>query len=588
MVSLMLYAATMKKHWRIFEPDLRLVNKLCNALQCSPIVAAILVNRQYTDPEFVSNFLHPQMNQLRSPCGLKDMDVAVKRIEKAILADEKILIFGDYDVDGITSTAILFEFLRKAGADVTYYLPHRITEGYSLKPEHIDHIAIPGDVSLIITADCGSTSYEAIIRAKEADIDVVITDHHQVTKSLPDAVAMVNPHRLDCDAGFNHLAGVGVAMTLLICLRKHLRESGYWRDNNEPNLKALCDLVALGTIADAVPLIYENRIFVKAGLDVIRSGKARAGISEILSTCQTLPRHVDSEDIAFKIAPRLNAAGRMDHASLAAELLLTANRESAKQIVDSLNVLNHERKEAENAILREIQRHLSDDPEELLRDSLILAGKDWHEGVLGIAAARLVTQYHKPVVLISTRSGIGKGSGRSIPQFNLYEALSTSCADQLINFGGHSMAVGLSINPENINRFKLIFDRYVQNTLHGLDTSAEVLIDRELKFHEINGLLIDEIESLKPFGNGNSEPLFMARKVRVKKCQIVAERHRRMVLEQTEGIKQRSFSAIQFNVDPEINPPESFNRIAFRLQWNRWNGRKNIQLLIEETDEEQV
>jgi single-stranded-DNA-specific exonuclease len=546
------------------------------------------VNRQYTDPEVVFNFLHPQMNQLRSPCGLKDMDVAVRRIEKAIIAQEKILIFGDYDVDGITSAAILSEFLQKAGADVSYYLPHRITEGYSLKPEHIDHIAIPGDVSLIITADCGSTSHDAIIRAKEADIDVVITDHHQVAESLPDAVAMVNPQRLDCDAGFNHLAGVGVAMALLICLRKHLRESGYWHDNNEPNLKELCDLVALGTIADAVPLIYENRIFVRAGLDVIRAGKSRAGISEILSTCQTIPRHVDSEDIAFKIAPRLNAAGRIDHANRAAELLLTTNRKTAKKIVVSLNGLNNQRKEAENAILKEIQRHLSDNPEELLRDSLILAGQDWHEGVLGIAAARLVTRYHKPVVLISTRSRIGKGSGRSIPQFNLYEALSTSCANQLVNFGGHSMAVGLSIHPGNIDRFKSIFDRYAHNILHGLDTSAEVLIDRELDFHEINGQLIDDIDSLKPFGNGNNEPMFMSRNVRVKKCQIVAERHRRMVLEQTEGTKKRSFSAIQFNVNAELNPPESFDRMAFRLQWNRWNGRKNIQLLVEETDEEEV
>ena len=578
----------MKKHWRIFEPDLRLVNKLCNALKCSPIVATILVNRQFTNPEVVLNFLHPQMNQLRSPCRLKDMDVAVRRIEKAIIAQEKILIFGDYDVDGITSAAILSEFLRKAGADVSYYLPHRITEGYSLKPEHIDHIAIPGDVSLIITADCGSTSHEAIIRAKEADIDVVITDHHQVTESLPDAVAMVNPQRLDCDAGFNHLAGVGVAMALLICLRKHLRESGYWGGNNEPNLKDLCDLVALGTIADAVPLIYENRILVRAGLDVIRSGKSRAGISEILLACQTIPRHVDSEDIAFKVAPRLNAAGRMDHAGIAAELLLTANRKTAKQIVDTLTELNKERKEAENAILKEIHHHLAENPEELFRDSLILAGQDWHEGVLGIVAARLVTRYHKPVVLISTRSGVGKGSGRSIPQFNLYEALSTSCASQLVNFGGHSMAVGLSIIPENIDSFKSIFDRYAHKTLHGLDTSAEVQIDRELKFHEINGQLIDEIDSLKPFGNGNSEPIFMARNVRVKKCQIVGERHRRMFLEQTDGTKKLSFSAIQFNVNSELIPPDLFDRMAFRLQWNRWNGRKNIQLLVEETDEEEV
>lgn len=557
---------------------------LSDTLQCSPIVAAILVNRKFVDPEAALNYMRPQMKQLRSPCGLKGMNAAVERIARAIRTQEKILIFGDYDVDGITSAAILNEFFQQAGADVSYYLPHRITEGYSLKPEHIDRVAIPGGVSLIVTVDCGSNSHEAIDSAKAAEIDVVVTDHHRVVDSLPTAKAMVNPQRPDCEAGFQHLAGVGVAMALLICLRKYLRDSGHWSGNDEPNLKNLCDLVALGTVADAVPLVNENRIFVKAGLDVIRSGKCRTGISEILSACRTSHRNVDSEDIAFKIAPRLNAAGRMDHARLATELLLTDNRETAKQIVESIDELNNQRKEAESAILREIHAYLSDNPKELSRDSLVLAGKHWHEGVLGIVAARLVTQYYKPVVLISTRSGMGKGSGRSIPEFNLHQGLSISCADQLVSFGGHSMAVGLSILPENIDEFRSTFDRSVHDMTDGLELAAEVDIDHELSFKEITGQLIDEIETLKPFGNGNNEPLFMACDVTVKKCQIVGEKHRRMHLEQADNTTRRSFSAIQFNIDPRHNTPKSFDRIAFKLQWNRWNGRKNEQLLIEETD----
>ena len=575
----------MKKHWRICQPDNRLVQHLCNTLHCSPIVAAVLVNRELVTPEDALKYMHPQLGQLRSPNDLKDMGSAVARIGRAIATQEKILIFGDYDVDGITSAAILHDFLQQSGADVSYYLPHRIKEGYSLKPEHIDRIAVPGGVSLIITADCGSNSHAAVKRANTAGIDVVVTDHHQVSDPLPAAEAMVNPQRPDCTAGFEHLAGVGVAMALLICLRRHLRDKNHWKNGTQPNLKTLCDLVALGTIADAVPLVSENRIFVKAGLDVIRTGRSRPGITEILTACHTSHRNVDAEDVAFKIAPRLNAAGRMDHAHLAAELLLTNNPQAAKKIVASLDKLNVQRKETERAILEEIQLYLSENPAELSRRSLVLANDNWHEGVLGIVAARLATRYYKPVVLISTRSGIGKGSGRSIPQFDLHKGLTQSCADQLESFGGHSMAAGLKIRPENIDRFKNAFDRSVIDVTDGLELLNEVTIDRELRFSEITGPLIDEIETLKPFGNGNEEPLFMACGVKVKQIRIVGTRHRRMRLEQADDSTGQAFSAIQFNIDPQRDAPELFGRVAFRLQWNRWNGRKEAQLLVEETDE---
>ncbi len=581
----MVYAASMKKHWRICQPDTRLVQHLCNTLHCSPIVAAILVNRELVTPKDALKYMHPQLGQLRSPNNLKDMEPAVARIARAITTQEKILIFGDYDVDGITSAAILHDFLQQSGADVSYYLPHRIKEGYSLKPEHIDRIAVPGGVSLIITADCGSNSHAAVKRANRAGIDVVVTDHHQVSDPLPAAAAMVNPQRPDCPAGFEHLAGVGVAMALLICLRRHLRDKNHWKSGTQPNLKTLCDLVALGTIADAVPLVSENRIFVKAGLDVIRTGRSRPGITEILTACHTSHRNVDAEDVAFRIAPRLNAAGRMDHAHLAAELLLTNNPQAAKKIVALLDELNVQRKETERAILEEIQLYLSENPAELSRRSLVLANDNWHEGVLGIVAARLATRYYKPVVLISTRSGIGKGSGRSIPQFDLHKGLTQSCADQLESFGGHSMAAGLKIRPENIDRFKNAFDRSVIDVTDGLELLNEVSIDRELRFREITGPLIDEIETLKPFGNGNEEPLFMACGVKVKQIRIVGARHRRMRLEQADDSTGRAFSAIQFNIDPQRDAPELFGRVAFRLQWNRWNGRKEAQLLIEETDE---
>lgn len=582
--ALVVYAASMKKLWRICQPNTHLIQILCSALDCSPIVAAVLVNRNLITPEDALTYMRPSIAQLRSPCGLKDMNAAVERIARAIAAQEKILIFGDYDVDGITSAAILCEFLEQAGADVSYYLPHRIKEGYSLKPEHVDRVAAPGGVSLIVTADCGSGSHEAIRHAKASGIDVVVTDHHRVADPLPAAAAVVNPQRPDCMAGFENLAGVGVAMALLICLRKYLRDSGHWDGGNQPNLKALCDLVALGTIADAVPLVSENRIFVRTGLDVIQTGITRPGIAEILTACQTSHRTVDAEDVAFKIAPLLNAAGRMDHARLAAELLLTKNRQTAKQLVESLAGLNVQRKETERAMLEGIKQYLSENPQELSRGALVLASEGWHEGVLGIVAARLATRYYKPVVLISTRSGIGKGSGRSIPEFNLHKGLTNSCADQLESFGGHHMAAGLKIKPENIDKFKSAFEKSVIDVTDGLELTSEVNIDRELGFDEITGQLIDEIEDLKPFGNGNNEPLFMACKVRVKKSRIVGDRHRQMILEQAHATNGRSFSAIQFNIDPGREALESFERIAFRLQWNRWNGRKNVQLVVEDTN----
>lgn len=573
----------MNTRWHILQPDPNLVQELSNSLGCSPVTAAVLVNRNLLSGDDAVQFMQSNIGHLRQPCAMSGMDLAVERIAAAVENTEKILIFGDYDVDGVTAATLLFEFLRQAGADAFFYLPHRIHEGYGLKPDHIDGVAIPNRVGLILTVDCGSGSHAAVSRAKAAGIDVIITDHHRVTASLPSAGAVVNPKRLDCEAGFEHLAGVGVVMALLICLRKHLRDAGLWRHRPEPNLRMLCDLVALGTVADSVPLVAENRIFVKTGLEVIRGGGSRPGIMEMLKYCQTPFQTIDAEDIAFKIVPRLNAAGRMDHALLAARLLLAESRETAQSIVKTLDELNRRRRETEQRILREIQQHLSDHPEELIRKALVLSGGDWHEGVLGIVAARLVERYYRPVVLISTRNGIGKGSARSIAEFNLYQGLS-DCADSLENFGGHGMAAGLKIKPENIGDFKEAFEDVAARTTRGLQLAPEVRIDCALEFDQISDQLIDEIEGLRPFGNGNTEPLFMAHNVNIEQPQIVGQRHRRMRLTQTLAGAAQSLPAIHFNIDPHRKPPQRYQRVAFRLQWNRWNGNKSAQLVIAATD----
>ena len=575
------YVAIMKKDWQILQADIQSVKNLCDILKCDPITATLLVNRKIDTAESALKFLNPSLNNIRSPFSIKDMDTAVRRVYKAIKNADKILIFGDYDVDGITSTSILLNFLQNSGADVHYYIPHRAKEGYSLQTMHISDYAIPNKINLIITVDCGSGSHDAVKTAQEAGIDVIITDHHIISKRLPEAFAVVNPKRHDCTAGFDNLAGVGVAFVVIICLRKYMRDLNFWQDRPEPNLKNLCDLVALGTLADSVPLVDENRIFTSAGVQVIKTGNNRPGISALLKICHIENSYINSEDIAFKIAPRLNAPGRMEHGKLSVEILTTESLNDAMQMATSLNDLNILRRNIEQKIINYIHAYLAENPGELEKRSLVLSAGDWHEGVLGIVASRLVDSYFRPVVVISTKNGIGKGSARSIPGFDLYEGLS-ACSDDLVQFGGHSMAAGLKIKLKNIERFKTNFDNAVATGIKPSDFTPKLSIDCELGFDDISDRLIDEIESLTPFGNGNPEPLFMAKNVEVFSSKIVGKNHRSMLLKQSAGKMPKIFNAIHFNALTDAPLKDNFDRIAFRLRWNRWNGQKKVQIIVEE------
>jgi single-stranded-DNA-specific exonuclease len=572
----------MKKEWQILRPDRCAVEKLTGLLNCHPAIASILVNRKIASPEDALNFLSVSLNHLRLPFTLKDMDVAIHRIVKAITHNEKILIFGDYDVDGITATTILLKFFRSAGADVSYYIPHRITEGYGLQSSHITTCALAKKINLIITVDCGSGSHDAVTAAKAAGIDVIITDHHMVTDTLPPAVAVINPKRYDCPSGFDDLAGVGVAFYLLVCLRKELREQNFWKSRPEPNLKNICDLVALGTLADMVPLTNDNRILAKTGLDIMGSSP-RPGIKALMEVCGINKRTVDSDDVIFGLAPRLNSAGRIDHASMAVELLATKNMDHASQIARSLNHMNQKRRSMETQILAQIENHLTVNPSLLQKNTLVLAHRDWHLGILGIVASRVMKKYFCPVVLISTADGIGKGSARSIPGVNLYDGL-CACAGDLESFGGHAMAAGLKIKTEKIDRFESNFENFVDDITNPDDFISKVYIDYELGFDDISEDFIDEIESLNPFGAGNPEPIFMAGNITVVSSKIVGKHHRRMLLKQSGGKTDKTFHAIHFNGNSGIPIKESFDRIAFRLRWNRWNSRKTAQMVIEEVE----
>ena len=414
----------MKNRWHMFDQEPDKVRELSQMLSFHPVMASVLINRNIHTIKAATDFLNTSLNNMPSPFSLKDMNVAVNRIYSAITDREKILIFGDYDVDGITATVILLNFLRYAGADVSYYIPHRVSEGYSIQPDHISRYARPHKVALIITADCGSGSHHAATAAKNAGIDMIITDHHTITEDIPPALAVINPKRGDCPAGLQNLAGVGVAFCLLICLRTHLREKGFWQEGLEPNLKSYCDLVALGTVADMVPLIEENRILCKTGLTLIHSGH-RPGLTALLEASAIQNDFLDADDIAFRLAPRLNAAGRMDHAARAVELLTAQDLNSAKKTAHTLNLLNRKRRRVEQGIFDDIQRLLENNPSLRQRRSLVLSGQGCLAGVLGIVESKIVNAYYRPFILIRTRDGIGIGSGRCVAGINLYDALAS-------------------------------------------------------------------------------------------------------------------------------------------------------------------
>lgn len=570
----------MQKIWQLLKPESAAVREMSRHLACHPITAAVLINRNLNSARQATNFITSSLNMIRTPLALKDMDVAVSRIHRAIAANENILIFGDYDVDGITATAVILEFCKHIGARVSYYIPHRLKEGYSLQPHHIRNHALPNRIQLIITADCGSGSHAAIAAARQSGIDVIVTDHHTVLEQIPPAAAVLNPKRPDCRSGMEALSGVGVAFALIIALRKYLREQNFWQQLAEPNLKNLCDLVALGTIGDMVPLVEENRIFSKTGLSLIRSA-LRPGISALRAAAGIADQRLDADDVAFRLVPRLNAAGRMDHASIALELLTTDNIATARQLAQSLNGLNDRRQEQEKAVFENILSDFQHHPQRLKKRTLVCWDSGWHRGVLGIVASRIMEAYFRPVVLVAIEGNLGRGSARSIPGLDLFSALQC-CQHCLEDFGGHSMAAGLTVRAEKLSEFQDAFESAVTQMTGPEDWIPKLTIDAEIELADINENLIDEIEKLSPFGTGHPEPIFAARNVKVVSSKMVGKNHRKMALIQDAGPVAKPVSAIRFNADEPMRTRESFARIAFRLRWNRWNDNRTIQLIIED------
>jgi single-stranded-DNA-specific exonuclease len=571
----------MEKQWQVINPDPETVRTLSRQIHCSPLIARLLAIRGIQTNVQATQFLDPSLRDLAAPMKLAGMNDAVRRIHQALATDEKMLVFGDYDADGITATAALIAFLRHCGARVGYYIPHRIADGYGLGPEFIRSRAIPAGIGLIITADCGSGSSEAITVARRAGIHTIVTDHHPITRLPSDAVAVINPTRAECHANLAHLAGVGVAFYLIIALRAHLRKAGFWKNRREPNLKHLCDLVAVGTIADVAPLVGENRILTTIGLQQINQA-ARPGIAALLRMSGSPHAPTDAQSIAFRLAPRLNAAGRLVHARMSCELLLTDNRQKAAHLASALCRLNDRRQAMEKDLLEVILDRLGRPRKQMDRPVLVIDGDRWHEGILGIVASRLTRQFNRPAVVISTRNGVGKGSARSVDGIDLSAALDR-CADLLDRFGGHPLAAGLSLPTANISAFRTRLESVVGQIAADRNDEPTLPIDAHLPLDDITPELMNNLDRLEPFGQANPYPLFMDTGVRVHANQTVGDRHRRMVLESRSG-RGRKHPAIQFNVTGVPAGMDRFDKIAYRPQWNYWNGRKNLQLLVKDTE----
>lgn len=545
------------------------VLSLSKKLGLPPIIATILMNRDIDEPE---HFINPTEESLLDPFLMHGMKKAVLRILSALENNEKIAIYGDYDVDGITSTAIMVKFLRSRRADVIYYIPDRLEEGYGINKGAIDKIAESG-VTLLITVDCGITAVSEIEYAKTKGIDTIITDHHECKDEVPDAFCLLNPKQPDCTYPFKKLAGVGVAFKLLQALtlemRFHMREL----------IEEYVDLVAIGTVADVMSLVGENRVIVKKGLELL-SYTMNKGIRALADVAEIDLANVQTGTIGFAIAPRINAAGRMGDPRCAVELLLATDDMTAKRYAEQLNNENRERQETEIKILEDALNMIENTPSYKDDFVLVLAHDNWHHGIIGIVASKISERFNKPCILISTDETTGKGSGRSIKAFNLFKALE-HCQDKLLKFGGHELAAGLSISPENIDEFRREINAYAKSTLTQEDFVPLLYIDSELPPQYINMNTAEKLSVLEPYGMGNSSPVFYAKNLTVSQKRPLSDgKHIKLTLRSGEYL----VDAVGFNMgelNDEINNDELLD-IAFNVDINIYRGMRQLQVILKD------
>lgn len=554
------------------SPDFSNLEAFVDQLQLSHLVARILLSR-LPSLESARHFMAARLADLPDPFLLPDMEDAVSRLQTALEKGEKIAIHGDYDVDGITGTVLLFAGLQAmGGSELEYHIPLRLRDGYGLSAKALQAAAAQG-TKLVVSVDCGISAHAEAKLAKELGLDLIITDHHQPPDELPDALAVINPQRQDSQFPFQNLAGVGVAFFLLVALRKRLREAGWFADRSEPDLRHFLDLVALGTIADLVPLQGINRTLTRHGLTLLEKG-SRVGVKALKQVAGV--KEVSCGVVGFQLAPRLNAAGRMEDAGLGVELLLEQDMVRALNTSRYLDQCNRERREIEKETLQEAERAVEQFADEHTH-SIVIGGDGWHSGVIGIVASRLVDRYSRPTVLIALDGASGKGSCRSISGFHLYHGLQL-CAEHLVAFGGHEMAAGLSISTEQLPSFAAAFENHARSALSAGDLQPKLRHDGELLLEELDLDVLRQLRGLAPFGMGNPEPLFVVRSVRPMQVKTVGDNHLRFTA------CQGAFShpAIAFGM---LERREEFHGEVDLLvspQINLYNSRETVQLRVKD------
>lgn len=556
----------MQKIWNVKKYDEEYVKKIMNDFCISEVLAKLIISRniEYSD---IGTFLDGKLDSLDDPYLMKDMDKFVERMDRAITNKEKICIYGDYDVDGITSITIMYKFLTDIGADVEYYLPDRLLEGYGINNNALKEIKSNG-VNLVITVDCGITAVEEVEYAKEIGLDICITDHHECAEKLPDAIAIINPKQKDDKYPFKMHAGVGVAFKCLaaLCKKYNLDDSMY--------LKYL-DIVAIGTISDIVPLIGENRIISKFGLKQMERTE-NIGLKALLKIVNF--KDIDSIMVSFGMAPRINACGRMGNARIAVSLLLENDAKKASEIANKLDELNTERQLVEKNIFNEAVQIIQNEHLDK-KNSIVLYNQNWHNGVIGIVASRLVNIYYKPVILLTKEHDVIRGSGRCQIGFSIYEAL-TECKDALLQFGGHELAAGLSIAEENINNFVKLFE---EATTKRIESVKEQIIDVDMQItkKDLNVKLIKDIATLKPFGQSNQVPLFVYKGLKVVAIRTIKEdKHLKLTLQDERSL----IEGIAFSQGSRRDELMIGNKIDVvgNIEVNTFNTPKTIQIVIQD------
>ncbi len=556
--------------------------RLARQLSLHPLAARVLASRGLADPAAAERFLASRLTDLPDPFTMKGMEAAVARIARALEVGERIACYGDYDVDGVTSTVLLAGLLRAAGGDVVTYTPHRLVEGYGLNGEAVRRLAAQG-VKLLVTLDCGITSVDEVRAAAELGLDAVVVDHHTVPVELPAAAAILNPHQPGCGYPDKNLAAVGVTFALAMALRRRLRETGrFGAARPEPNLREALDLVALGTVADVVPLTGVNRILVCWGLQELAQER-RPGVAALKRVAGVAPGvPVGAGQVGFRLGPRLNAAGRLDDAGRSVRLLSTADPAEARALAEELDGENRARQEIEKRILEEALEEAAQRVRAGAR-GLVLWRAGWHPGVVGIVASRVVERFHRPAVLVGVEGEVGKGSGRSVEGFHLYDALA-ACSGHLARFGGHRHAAGVTVVPGALPAFREAFERHAAERLAPEDLVGRIRLEGRLQEGEATERAAQDLEKLAPFGAGHPEPVFSLA-ARPGRARVVGAGGAHLKLAFGEGAG--SLDAIGFQMGDRLGLCQGGGPVeaAVTLGFDEWDGARRLQLRLRDLRE---